>query len=75
MEDLPRSGRPSTSLTELNIAKVKHLNFLQKLNRVKVTEDMLERVNSDPTLIKRIETGDETWVYDFDMQSSQEASE
>ena len=105
MKDLPRSGRPSTSSTEVNIDKVKEmvienrhfslreiaaeltvshesirtilrdclgmkrvaarlvpkdLNFLQKLNRVKVAEDMLERVNSDPTFIKRIITGDET---------------
>lgn len=120
VEDLPRSGRPSTSSTEVNIAKVKEmvtenrhlslreiaaelsvshesiriilsnslgmkriaarlvpkdLNFLQKLNRVKVAEDMLERVNSDPTFIKRIVTGDETWVYEFDMQTSQQASE
>lgn len=120
MEDLPRSGRPSTSATEVNIAKVKDivtenphstlreiaaelsvshesirtiltnhlgmkhvaarlvpkdLNFLQKLNRVRVAEDMLERVNSDPTFMKRIVTGDETWVYEFDMQTSQQASE
>ncbi|EGI67902.1 FLJ37770-like protein, partial [Acromyrmex echinatior] len=105
VKDLPRSGRPSTSSTEVNIDKVKEmvienrhfslreiaaeltvshesirtilrdclgmkrvaarlvpkdLNFLQKLNRVKVAEDMLERVNSDPTFIKRIITGDET---------------
>ncbi|XP_011053283.1 PREDICTED: uncharacterized protein LOC105145454, partial [Acromyrmex echinatior] len=53
----------------------KDLNFLQKLNRVKVAEDMLEQVNSDPTFIKRIITGDETWVYEFDMQISQQASE
>ena len=120
VKDLSRSGRPSTSSTEVNIDKVKEmvienrhfslreiaaeltvshesiriilrdclgmecvaarlvpkdLNFLQKLNRVKVAEDMLERVNSDPTFIKRIITGDETWVYEFDMQTSQQASE
>lgn len=120
VENLPRSGRPSTSSSEVNIAKVKEmvtgnphlslremaaeisvshesirtilkdtlgmkhvaarlvpkdLNFLQKLNRVKVAEDMLEQVDSDPTFIKRIVTGDETWVYEFDMQTSQQASE
>ena len=53
----------------------KDLNFLQKLNRVKVAEYMLERVNSDPEFIKRIVTGDETWVYEFDLQTSQQASE
>ena len=53
----------------------KDLIFLQKLNRVKVAGDMLERVNSDPTFIKRTVTGDETWVYKFYMQTSQQASE
>jgi hypothetical protein len=38
----------------------KDLNFLQKLNRMRVAEDTLERVNSDPTFMKRIVTGDET---------------
>lgn len=35
---------------------------------------MLERVNADhyeiPIFIKRIVTGDETWVYEFDIQTS-----
>ena len=120
VEDLPRSGRPSTVSTELNIAKVKEmvsenrhlglreiaaelsvshesirtilndclgmtrvaarivpkdLNFLQKLNRVRIAEDMLEQASSDPTFMKRIVTGDETWVYEFDTQTSQQASE
>lgn len=53
----------------------KELNFLQKEHRKQVAEDMLERANSDPTFMKRIITGDETWVYEFDMQTSQQASE
>lgn len=36
---------------------------------------MLERVNSDPTFIERIITGDETWVFEYDMQTSQQSSE
>ncbi|KAJ0172692.1 hypothetical protein K1T71_011831 [Dendrolimus kikuchii] len=53
----------------------KDLNLLQKLNRIRVAEDMLERVNSDRTFMKCIITGDETWVYEYDMQTSQQASE
>lgn len=53
----------------------KELNFLQKEHRKQVAEDMLERANSDPIFMKRIITGDETWVYEFDMQTSQQASE
>ncbi|KAJ8704018.1 hypothetical protein PYW07_013312 [Mythimna separata] len=56
---------------------MKHVaaRLVQKLNRMKVAEDMLERVSSDPTFMKRIVTGDETWVYEFDMQTSPQASE
>ena len=53
----------------------RELNFFQKIHRKKVAEDMLEQVNSDPTFIQRIITGDETWVYEFDMQTSQQAAE
>ena len=49
--------------------------FSSKTESRKGAEDMLERVNSDPTFIKLIVTGDETWVYEFDMQTSQQASE
>ena len=52
----------------------KDLNVLRKLNRVKVAENMLEQVNSEPTFMKRIVTGDEKWVYEFDMQTSQQDS-
>jgi hypothetical protein len=38
----------------------KDLNLLQKLNRMRVAEDMIERVNSDTTFMKRIVNGDET---------------
>lgn len=53
----------------------KDLNFLQKDARKQVALDMLQRVNSDESFIKRIITGDETWVYEFDMQTSQQSSE
>ncbi|XP_014482086.1 PREDICTED: putative uncharacterized protein FLJ37770 [Dinoponera quadriceps] len=120
VEDLPRSGRSSTSSTDENVDKVKEmlmenrhsslkemaqnldishesictilvhvlgmrrvaarlvpkeLNFLQKEHRKQVAEDMLERANSDPTFMKRLITGDETWVYEFDMQTGQQVSE
>lgn len=38
----------------------KDLNLLQKLNRIKVAGDILERVNFDSTFIKWIITGDDT---------------
>lgn len=36
---------------------------------------MVSRANTDPTFMKRIITGDETWVYEYDMQTSQQSSE
>ena len=53
----------------------KELNFLQKEHRKQVAEDMLEQANSDPTFMKHIITGGETWVYEFAMQTIQQASE
>ncbi|XP_018314337.1 histone-lysine N-methyltransferase SETMAR-like [Mycetomoellerius zeteki] len=49
----------------------KELNFMQKRDRVDIAKDMI----SDPTFIKRIITGDETWVYEYDTQSRHQASE
>lgn len=117
VEDLPRSGRPSTSTTDDNIDKIKklvlenrhfsvrelarelnidkmtvhgiltnvlgmrrvaakmvpkELNFLQKEHRKKFAEDMISR---GPDFLKRIITGDETWVYEYDTLTSQQASE
>ncbi|XP_076546698.1 protein GVQW3-like [Osmia lignaria lignaria] len=53
----------------------KELNFLQKEHRKAVAEDMISRTSSDFNFMKRIITGDETWVYECDMQPSQQSSE
>jgi len=52
----------------------KELNFMQKRDRV-VAKDMISKAESDPTFIKRIITGDETWIYECDTQSRHQASE
>jgi len=120
VEDLPRSGRPSTSSTDENIEVVKktvlenrhtsirelaqdlnisresvrlilvdilgmrkvagrlvpkELNFMQKKHREEASLDMMERANGDPTFMERIITGDETWVYEYDMPTNQQSSE
>jgi len=36
---------------------------------------MLSRVNSDDTFLKRIVTGDETWVYGYDMETKKQSSQ
>ena len=53
----------------------KCLNFLQKQIRVDVAKEMLEHVNNDDTFVKRIITGDETWVWQADVLTNQQSSE
>ena len=53
----------------------KDLNFLQKERRVEVAKEMLANVADDPTFIKRIITGDQTWVYENDVKTAQQSSE
>lgn len=50
----------------------KELNFLQMKQHKRVAADMLKRVNLDPIFMKRIVTDDDTWVYAYDMQTSQQ---
>lgn len=53
----------------------KHLDLLQKEYRKNVSEEMIFEHGNDPTFIKRIITGDETWVYEYDIETSQQSSE
>ena len=54
----------------------KNLNFMQKRDRVDIAKDMLSKVDSDPSFIKRrIITGHETWIYEYDTHSRYQASE
>ena len=48
---------------------LKDLTFMQKRDRVKVANDMIWEPESDLTFIKRISSGDETFVYEYDTQS------
>ncbi|CAK9811861.1 Mariner Mos1 transposase [Anthophora quadrimaculata] len=53
----------------------KDLNFVQKHHRKTVAADLISEARNDPTFMKRIITGDETWVYQYDMETSQQSSE
>ena len=50
------------------------VNFLQKECRVEVAKKMLANVADDSIFIKRIITGDETWVYEYDVETDQQYS-
>ncbi|EFN73466.1 hypothetical protein EAG_08786, partial [Camponotus floridanus] len=40
----------------------KLLNFDQKQRRVDIAQELLNAINDDPDLLKRVITGDESWV-------------
>ena len=41
----------------------------QKQNRVDVSQELLDRANGDDNFLKNVITGDETWVYGYDVES------
>ena len=43
----------------------KLLNFEQKLRRMEITQEMLTTFNAYPDLLKKVITGDESWVYGY----------
>ena len=50
----------------------KTLNFLEKHRRVEVCETMLSEYQDK---MKRIITGDETWIYAYDPETTDQSSE
>ncbi|KAL4112906.1 hypothetical protein QTP88_016625 [Uroleucon formosanum] len=44
----------------------KLLNFDQKNNHMKIAQELLNDINDDPSLLERVITGDETWVYSYE---------
>ncbi|UYV77106.1 hypothetical protein LAZ67_14003324 [Cordylochernes scorpioides] len=53
----------------------KDLTFDQKNARKETASLNLEATGDDPELLKRVITGDETWIYGFDSETTQQASE
>ena len=53
----------------------KLLNFDQKTRRMTIAEKMLNDVNDDPDLLKKVITGDESWVYAYDVKTKAQSSQ
>ena len=53
----------------------KLLNFEQKQRRISIAQELLNDVNDDPGLLKRVITGDETWVYGYDVETKVQSSQ
>jgi len=41
----------------------------QKQNRVSVSQELLDRLNTDENFLKNVITGDEMWVYSYDVET------
>ena len=68
-------------LEELHMRKVcakivpKLLSDNQKEHRVRVCEDMLERIKADPDFLGRIITGNESWVFQYDPETKRQSQQ
>jgi len=53
----------------------KLLSEQQKSLRLEIAKDNLEMINSDENLLKKVITGDESWVYGYDPETKQQSSQ
>jgi len=47
----------------------------QKQNRVTVSQELIDRSNTDENFLKNVITGDETWVYGYDVETNLQSSQ
>ena len=47
----------------------KLLKFEQKQHRLDIAQEMLTTCNDDPDLLKKFITGDESWMYGYDIET------
>ncbi|UYV61216.1 hypothetical protein LAZ67_1003885 [Cordylochernes scorpioides] len=53
----------------------KLLNYDQKQHRMNIANEMLDSVRDDPNLLQRVITGDEAWVYCYDVETKAQSSQ
>ena len=51
------------------------LNEGQKEQCVQVCQDILEQLQTEPTLLKRVVTGDESWIFEYDPLTKRHSKE
>ena len=51
------------------------LTEAQKENRVTVSQELFDRSNADENFLKNVITGDETWVYGYDVETKVQLSQ
>ena len=47
----------------------------QKENRVEISQELLANANGNENFLKNIITGDETWVYGYDVETKMQSSQ
>jgi len=47
----------------------------QKENRFKISKELLASANGNENFLKKIITGDETWVYGYDVETKMQSSQ
>ena len=52
----------------------KLLNFEQKQRRMDIAQETLTTFNDDPDLLKKVITGNESWVYGYDIETKAQSS-
>ena len=50
-------------------------NFEQKQRRMDIAQEILMTVNDKPEYLKKIITGDESWVYSYDIETKAQSSQ
>ncbi|XP_011049530.1 PREDICTED: putative uncharacterized protein FLJ37770 [Acromyrmex echinatior] len=53
----------------------KLLNFDQKQHRINIVKELLDSVRDDPNVLQRVITGDESWVYGYDVETKAQSSQ
>jgi len=51
------------------------LNEGQKERHVQVCQDILEQLETEPNLLKRVVTGDESWIFEYDPLTKRQSLE
>ena len=47
----------------------KLLNFEEKQRRLQMAREIFTKFNDDPDLLKKVTTGDESWLYGYDIET------
>jgi len=51
------------------------LNFDQKQHPINIAQELLDSVRDEPNLLQKVITGDESWVYGYDVDTKAQSSQ